>query len=135
MPGNPSGINNLANAKGFYSCLIGFYNNNQPDPRHETGVIVVVVKLSSAVSRSGFDMKDAPALAQALLPLGDELALQRVVRIEKNLNSLGFFSPSSKIRNTKKVISVVRELPGGIKTEAKATIIGHETGLPNTADL
>lgn len=74
-------------------------------------------------------------MQQDLLPLDNQQALQRVVRIEKNLNSLGFFSPSSKIRNTKKVISIIRELPGGIKTEAKATIVGHETGLPNTADL
>lgn len=74
-------------------------------------------------------------MQQAIIPLESDPALQRVVRIEKNLNSLGFFSPSSKIKNTKKVITIVRELPGGIKTEAKATIIGHETGLPNTADL
>jgi Replication initiator protein A len=74
-------------------------------------------------------------MQQDLLPLENQQALQRVVRIEKNLNSLGFFSPSSKIKNTKKVISIVRELPGGIKIEAKATIVGHETGLPNTADL
>lgn len=69
------------------------------------------------------------------IPLDNEQALQRVVRIEKNLNSLGFFSPSSKSKKTKKVITIIRELPGGIKTEAKATIVGHDTGLPNTADL
>src|SRR5438477_6781733 len=74
-------------------------------------------------------------MQQELLPLDNQQALQRVVRIEKNLNSLGFFSPSSKIKNTKKVISIIRELPGGIKTEAKATIVSQETGLPNTADL
>lgn len=74
-------------------------------------------------------------MQQELLPLEKQQALQRVVRIEKNLNSLGFFSPSSKIKNTKKVIVIIRELPGGIKTEAKATIVGHEAGLPNTADL
>jgi len=74
---------------------------------------------------------------QELLPLTPPEAPQRVVRIEKNLNSLGFFSPTASTgkRKNQKVISYARELPGGIKTEAKATIMATSRGLPNTADL
>lgn len=74
---------------------------------------------------------------QEMLPLPDNAPAQRVVRIEKNLNSLGFFSPtaSTGARVNQKVISFTRELPGGVKTEAKATILATSRGLPNTADL
>ena len=74
---------------------------------------------------------------QELLPLQAPAGLQRVVRVEKNLNSLGFFSPTASTgkRKNEKVISFARELPGGIKTEAKATIMATSRGLPNTADL
>ena len=74
---------------------------------------------------------------QPLLPLPATVPAQRVVRIEKNLNSLGFFSPTASTgkRNQEKVVSFTRELPGGIKTEAKATIMGTSRGLPNTGDL
>lgn len=75
---------------------------------------------------------------QELLPIQEQSLLpQRIVRIEKNLNSLGFFSSTASTgkRKNEKVISFVRELPGGIKTEAKATILATSRGLPNTADL
>jgi hypothetical protein len=74
---------------------------------------------------------------QELLPLPSAQPPQRVVRIEKNLNSLGFFSPTASTgkRQNEKVISFARDLPGGIKTEAKATIMATSRGLPNTADL
>jgi hypothetical protein len=76
---------------------------------------------------------------QTLIPFlpAQQQSLQRVVRIEKNLNSLGFFSPSTSTgpRKNEKVVLFVREVPGGIKTEAKATIMGTSRGLPNTADL
>jgi hypothetical protein len=74
---------------------------------------------------------------QELLPLQIPQTPQRVVRIEKNLNSLGFFSPTASTgkRKNEKIISFARELPGGIKTEAKATIMATSRGLPNTADL
>jgi hypothetical protein len=74
---------------------------------------------------------------QELLPLLPPEPPQRVVRIEKNLNSLGFFSPTASTgkRTNQKVISFTRDLPGGIKTEAKATIMATSRGLPNTADL
>ena len=72
---------------------------------------------------------------QQLLPLPSPEPPQRVVRIEKNLNSLGFFSPATKAKQTKKVIAVTREVEG-MKVEARATMIGHhENGLPTTADL
>ena len=74
-------------------------------------------------------------MQQSLIPFTDRQSLERVVRIEKNLNSLGFFSPATKVKKTKKVISITRELEDGVKVEAKATIVGHETGLPTTADL
>jgi hypothetical protein len=74
---------------------------------------------------------------QSLLPVSTTPTNQRVVRIEKNLNSLGFFSPTASTgkRSNEKVVKFVRELPGGAKTEAKATIMGTSRGLPNTADL
>src|SRR4051794_21571967 len=74
---------------------------------------------------------------QELLPLPQPEAPERVVRIEKNLNSLGFFSPTASTgkRRNEKVISYARELPGGIKAEARATIMATSRGLPNTADL
>jgi hypothetical protein len=58
------------------------------------------------------------------------------VRMEKNLASIGFFTPSTKrIRNEKKkVIARTRE-EGGRKIEGSATILpSAEYGLPLTAD-
>ncbi len=62
---------------------------------------------------------------------------RRIVRVEKNLNSLGFFSPSASTgkRKQEKVVTFTRDLPNGIKTEAKATILATSRGLPTTADL
>ncbi len=73
-------------------------------------------------------------MEQTLIPLGRQP--QRVVRIEKNLNSLGFFSPlvRGKERRREKTVSVTRLLPGGGRVEARATIISPRD-LPNTADL
>ena len=59
-----------------------------------------------------------------------------VIKIEKNLNSLGFFTPSHKgLDNTKsKSISISRE-ERGRKLHAKATIYpSPDHGLPTTAD-
>jgi hypothetical protein len=75
---------------------------------------------------------------QQLMPLPIQPStVQRVARIEKNLNSLGFFSSTASTGNRKheKIMTFAREFPGGIKTEAKATIYGTSRGLPNTADL
>lgn len=75
---------------------------------------------------------------QQLLPIDvPSPANPRVVRIEKNLNSLGFFSPTASTgkRANQKILTFTRELPGGIKTEGRATIMATSQGLPNTADL
>lgn len=59
------------------------------------------------------------------------------VKIEKNLNSLGFFTPAKHNGSAprKKVVTVRRELNGKI-VEAQATILpSAEYGLPTTADL
>src|SRR5438128_3703140 len=76
-------------------------------------------------------------MQQTLIQIPAQQSVQRVVRIEKNLNSLGFFSPSTSTgpRKNEKVVLFTREVPGGVKTEAKATIMGTSRGLPNTADL
>ena len=79
-----------------------------------------------------------PNTMQQLLPIPAVQATpQRIVRVEKNLNSLGFFSPTASTgkRKQEKIITFVRDLPHGIKTEAKATIMATSRGLPNTADL
>jgi len=59
-----------------------------------------------------------------------------VIKIEKNLNSLGFFTPSHKGLDNKKSksISISRE-DRGRKIQAKATIFpSPDHGLPTTAD-
>ena len=76
----------------------------------------------------------------ALIPVGSEasaLLTPELVRMEKNLASIGFFTPSTKrIRNEKKkVVTRVRE-ENGRKVESSATILpSAEYGLPLTADL
>src|SRR5215203_5609399 len=89
------------------------------------------------IPRAVSSMQQPTPHQPALIPIPDQQPEQRVVRIEKNLNSLGFFSSTASKgkRKQEKVIVVSRELPGGIKTEAKATIMGTSRGLPNTADL
>ena len=75
---------------------------------------------------------------QQLLPVSPQQpTTQRVVRVEKNLNALGFFSTTASTgnRRNEKVVSFAREFPGGVKGEAKATIMATSRGLPNTADL
>lgn len=71
------------------------------------------------------------------VPLQQHSPAQRVVRVEKNLNALGFFSTTASTGNRKneKVVSFARGLSGGLKSEAKATIMATSRGLPNTADL
>ena len=83
-------------------------------------------------------MNTTSATQQSLLPPDERspaVALD-VVKIEKNLNSLGFFTPSHKgLDCTKsKTISVAREEKGR-KIQAKATIFpSPDHGLPTTAD-
>jgi len=68
----------------------------------------------------------------AALPLPQEF-----VKTERNLETLGFFSPSSKRsrESKKKVISFTKTVDGN-KVKAATTIFpSAEFGLPNTADL
>ncbi len=64
--------------------------------------------------------------------------IRRFIRIEKNLTTLGFFTPSQgrgQLVNRPKTIRIRRELPGGKIIEAEASIIPSvEYGLPSTAD-
>jgi hypothetical protein len=66
------------------------------------------------------------------------LTIREFIRIEKNLTTLGFFTPTQgrgKIMNKPKVLRIRRELPGGKAVEAEATIIPTvENGLPTTPD-
>jgi Replication initiator protein A len=66
------------------------------------------------------------------------MTIREFIRIEKNLTTLGFFTPTQgrgKIINRPKVLRVRRELPGGKIVEAEATIIPSvEHGLPTTPD-
>jgi Replication initiator protein A len=66
------------------------------------------------------------------------LTIREFIRIEKNLTTLGFFTPTQgrgKILNKPKVLRIRREIPGGKVIEAEATIIPSvEHGLPTTPD-
>jgi hypothetical protein len=66
------------------------------------------------------------------------MTIREFIRIEKNLTTLGFFTPTQgrgKIINRPKVLRIRRELPGGKVVEAEATIIPSvEHGLPTTPD-
>jgi hypothetical protein len=61
---------------------------------------------------------------------------REIVRIEKNLNTFGFFTPSSKrLRVPSKSVSLQVRSEDGRRIEAKATIFpAAELGLPTTAD-
>lgn len=73
----------------------------------------------------------------ALLPSNTIADRAALVRVEKNLNSFGFFTPSHKrleSLNEKTVTVFVRD-NGGQRTEARATILPNKHyGLPTTAD-
>ena len=65
-----------------------------------------------------------------------DLKKQKFIEVEKNLITLGFFSPSSKMLEQveKKSVSIVRYLDGR-RCETTATIIPSRLyGLPVTAD-
>lgn len=78
------------------------------------------------------------AAQQELIPQSETAPAPplEVIKIEKNLNSLGFFTPSHKGLDNKKSksISISRE-DRGRKIQAKATIFpSPDHGLPTTAD-
>ena len=71
-----------------------------------------------------------------LRPLPEASVVTDFVKAEKNLASLGFFTPSSKrIRGTKKKTISFTQTVAGKKVEARASILpSAEYGLPVTAD-
>ncbi len=75
---------------------------------------------------------DQPTNSQAILPLVvEELDL---VRIEKSLQSLGFFASSTNRQTSRTIVQVFRR-PDGHRVQAKAVIEGIPSlGLPSTAD-
>src|ERR1700730_5173507 len=71
----------------------------------------------------------------SLLPT-DQVAKREIVRVEKNLNTFGFFTPSSKrLHQSSKSVSLQVLTEDGRRMDAKATIFpAAELGLPTTAD-
>ena len=61
---------------------------------------------------------------------------REIVRVEKNLNTFGFFTPSSKrLRVKSKSVALQMRTDDGRQMEARATIFpAAELGLPTTAD-
>ncbi len=61
---------------------------------------------------------------------------KEIVRVEKNLNTFGFFTPSSKrLRSSSKRVTLQVRTDDGRRIQAKATIFPvGEFGLPTTAD-
>jgi hypothetical protein len=63
-------------------------------------------------------------------------AARTIVRVEKNVNTFGFFTPSSKrLRTSSKTVALQVRTEDGQRVQAKATIYpAAELGLPTTAD-
>ena len=79
----------------------------------------------------------APPDSAAVTPSGRSLEPKEFVKIEKNLNTLGFFTPARHrgAKSREKVVFFRREL-NGKSIEAQATILpSAKYGLPTTADL
>ena len=76
-----------------------------------------------------------PDEEQSLFPL-QAPPTKEIVRVEKNLNTFGFFTPSSKrIRSASKHVALQVRTEDGRRVQAKATIFPvGEFGLPTTAD-
>src|SRR5215831_8295448 len=73
---------------------------------------------------------------ESLFPPEAAPAKREIIRIEKNLNTFGFFTPSSKrLHASSKSVSLQVRSNDGRRIEAKATIFpAAELGLPTTAD-
>src|SRR6204780_5932524 len=71
-----------------------------------------------------------------LEPRSESLPSTEFVKVEKNLASLGFFTPSSKrLRNTQEKSFTITTVADGQRLELKGTIIpSAKDGLPITAD-
>ena len=77
-----------------------------------------------------------PSTKQELL-FADDPAKLEVVRVEKNLNTIGFFTPSSKklVGVSSKNVTIQVRTTTGQRVDARATIFpSAEFGLPTTAD-
>jgi hypothetical protein len=76
-----------------------------------------------------------PATQETLLPSAPQ-PCREIVRVEKNLNTFGFFTPSSKrLRVRSKSVELQVRTDDGRRVHASATIFpAAEFGLPNTAD-
>ena len=72
---------------------------------------------------------------QLLLPIPPPTQ-RTIVRVEKNVNTFGFFTPSSKrLRTASKTVTLQVRTDDGQRVQAKATIYpAAELGLPTTAD-
>src|SRR6204780_5969757 len=72
-----------------------------------------------------------------LEPRSETLPSTEFVKVEKNLASLGFFTPSSKrLRNAQEKTFTITTVVDGKRIESKGTIIpSAKYGLPITADL
>ncbi len=72
---------------------------------------------------------------QLLLPIPPNTT-RTIVRVEKNVNTFGFFTPSSKrLRTASKTVALQVKTEDGQRVQAKATIYpAAELGLPTTAD-
>jgi hypothetical protein len=72
---------------------------------------------------------------QLLLPISPA-PHRTIVRVEKNVNTFGFFTPSSKrLRTSSKTVALQVRTDDGQRVQAKATIYpAAELGLPTTAD-
>lgn len=72
---------------------------------------------------------------QLLLPT-PKITSRTIVRVEKNVNTFGFFTPSSKrLRTSSKTVELQVRTDDGQRVQARATIYpAAELGLPTTAD-
>jgi hypothetical protein len=75
-------------------------------------------------------------VSTALQPGAETLPSTKFVKVEKNLASLGFFTPSSKrLRNAQEKSFTITTVADGKRIESKGTIIpSAKYGLPITAD-
>jgi len=73
---------------------------------------------------------------ESLFPVEPAPPGREIVRVEKNLNTFGFFTPSSKrLRSASKRVALQVRTEDGRRVQAKATIFPvGEFGLPTTAD-
>ena len=98
---------------------------------------IFLFSLSACVNIASIPLAmQAPVKKQQSI-FGDGSARIEVVRVEKNLNTIGFFTPSSKklVGITSKRVSLQIRSSTGQRLDARATIFpSAEFGLPTTAD-